>query len=259
MPFNYMGNKFKLLPQLDVLMDYTKDVFCDLFGGGSVSYNLGVKYGGILFNDFLMGDFHYSVKNDPFTISTHTKEICSYIKDKDTYNTIRAEYNKSPTPALLWALILTCNSNMMRFNKQGKFNQTYGNRSWNSSTDLKWESLLKRYKELPPIRFFKKPVEQLKKIFSYNSMIYLDPPYYNTEAGYNTFWDIEKENILLDYCLNSSSSIAVSGVLFSSKENSPLLVGLQQAGWCVHNLNISYEHVRKNKDGNYQEVLLTNY
>lgn len=44
-PFNYTGNKFKLLDQILPHMDYSKKYFIDLFaGGGSVYTNVVDKY-----------------------------------------------------------------------------------------------------------------------------------------------------------------------------------------------------------------------
>ena len=42
-----------------------------------------------------------------------------------------------PTAAKYFALSLCCNNNMARFNASFKFNQTFGRRTWNSSTTEK--------------------------------------------------------------------------------------------------------------------------
>jgi site-specific DNA-adenine methylase len=102
--------------------------------------------------------------------------------------------------------MLSSNNNMMRFNQKFKYNQTYGNRGWNSNTDKKVESFtnhVRLYKD--KVKFTSKSFNEIN-ISSDKIMFYCDPPYgyvKNTdgtmgkkqisEAGYNAFWKADDD------------------------------------------------------------------
>ena len=112
-PLNYVGGKYKLLPQIIPLFPSNINVFVDLFGGGlNVGVNAEAKH--IVYNDLCLSvvqilDYFYS----------HTKEqmlnqIDEYItkyklsKTNDIgYKQLREDYNKSEdkNPIMLYTLI----------------------------------------------------------------------------------------------------------------------------------------------------------
>jgi len=123
-PFNYTGSKFKLLEQILPEMDYTKNYFVDLFcGGGSVYTNIVDKYDKVLVNDIiseLIGIHTNLLESD--NIIEQTKLLCPSKGDKESYLKLREDFNKDKTPERLWALMLCCTNNLMRFNTKGEFN-----------------------------------------------------------------------------------------------------------------------------------------
>jgi len=44
-------------------------------------------------------------------------ELATCERDKEKFIELRTSYNKDKTPEKLWALMLSCTSNLMRFNK----------------------------------------------------------------------------------------------------------------------------------------------
>ena len=123
-PFSYTGNKHKLLPQLIPEMDYTKDYFIDLFcGGGSIYTNVVDKYSKILINDIIQDliGIHKELINNPNKIIDEVKLLASCKTDEEKYYELRDSYNKEKSPEKLWALMLSCNSNLMRFNNKMYF------------------------------------------------------------------------------------------------------------------------------------------
>ena len=138
-PFNYTGSKYKLLNQILPHFNYNKsnvvDVFC---GGGSVYTNILDKYEKIIINDIISDliGIHCGLMVDDNIIEL-TKGLCPGKENPEGYSILRTDYNEMPTPEKLWALMLSCTNNMMRFNQKFKFNQTYGNRGWNQNTDKK--------------------------------------------------------------------------------------------------------------------------
>src|SRR5574344_859939 len=130
---NYTGSKYKLLDQILPNFDYSKPYFIDMFtGGGSIYLNILDKYECILINDIisdLIGIHRGLIINNG--IIEETMNLCPNKGDSEEFNKLRTSYNLDPTPAKLWALILSSTNNMMRFNKKFKYNQTYGHRGWN--------------------------------------------------------------------------------------------------------------------------------
>jgi DNA adenine methylase Dam len=263
-PFNYTGSKFKLLPQIIPHFDYTKPYFVDLFmGGGSVYTNVVDKFEKILANDIigdLVGIHQQLLISDD--IITQTKSICPDKTDADAFLRLREDYNNNPSPEKLWSLMLSCTSNMMRFNQKFKFNQTFGKRSWNSSTENKVEIFknhIRQYKD--KIRFTSNSFYDVN-ISSNKVMVYADPPYSNTEAGYNAYWKKDDDDKLYNYLLDidrKGSSFMISGVLNHAGETCKLLDDLIKDGFKYKTLNYDYNKVSRVGKKQTDEIVIINY
>lgn len=277
-PFNYTGSKFKLLNQILPLMDYTKPYFVDLFcGGGSVYTNILDRYEKVFVNDIISDliGIHESLLNDDSIIHS-TKSLCPGKNNKSGYYSLRDNYNSSPSPDKLWALILSCVNNMIRFNQKFKFNQTYGERGWNGSTEKKVNSFINH------IRQYKNKLNYSSLKFnnfvippSGDYMFYIDPPYGRikddlggigkkqvSEAGYNCFWELEDDLNLYNYILNihnMGSSFMVSGVLSHNGLTCWMIDKLISDGFNFLELNHNYNQVSKKGEKTTIEVIITNY
>lgn len=278
-PFNYTGSKFKLLDQLLPNFDYNKPYFIDLFcGGGSVYTNIVDKYEKVIANDIIgdLVDIHNSLLESDDIINK-TKMLCIGLKeDQSKFLKLREDYNNSQSGDKLWALMLSCNSNLIRFNKKGKFNQTWGKRSWNDSTEKKVEIFknhIRQYKD--NIRFTSKSFKDVD-IKSDKVMVYIDPPYgyivnekgeigdkQISEAGYNNFYYKEDDINLYKYCkmINDlGSSFMISGVLEHGGQRSWLLDKLISDGFKCKDLDFNYDKINKSgSDKKTKEVIIMNY
>ena len=138
-PFNYTGSKYRLLPQLMPMFDYSRPTLVDLFtGGGSGWCNLAPYFERVIANDIIRNLIEaQQALLDGDAIISETKALCVAKDDKPGYHRLRDDYNVAPTAAKYFALSLCCNNNMARFNTSFKFNQTFGRRTWNSSTTEK--------------------------------------------------------------------------------------------------------------------------
>lgn len=261
---NYTGSKFKLLEQILPEMDYTKNYFVDLFTGSFVvGANVVEKYNKVLANDIiseLVGIHRELLESDD--IIEKTKLLCPSKDDgADEFSKLRESFNNEKSPEKLWALILSCNSNFMRFNKSFNFNQTYGKRSWNSNTDKKVKDFvnhIRPYKD--KIMFISKHFSEVK--ISKPSMVYIDPPYSNTEAGYSSYWEKNDDNKLYNYCRDldsSGSSFMVSGVLTHDGKGCLLLDNLINDGFRCKELIFDYNKVSKKGKKETTEVIIMNY
>lgn len=264
-PFNYTGSKFKLLDQLLPSFDYSKPYFIDLFcGGGSVYSNILDKYEKVIVNDIIsdLVNIHQSILESDDIID-RTKILCLGIKeDQDKFLKLREDYNNNPTSDKLWSLMLSCNSNLIRFNKKGKFNQTWGKRSWNDSTQKKldiFKNHIRRYKD--NIRFTSKSFKSVE-VKSDKVMVYIDPPYSNTNAGYNTIWTKDDDEELYKYIKNIDkigASFMLSGVLEHDGKPCKLLERLIIDGYRVIEFDFNYNKVSKKGKKNTKEIIIVNY
>jgi len=214
-PINYMGSKYKLLPNLIKLFPQ-KQYFYDVFtGGGSVYMNVAHIYPNVIANDLISDliKIHENLNNLDFIdaaaqLSVPTKH------SQEAFLRLRNNYNTNSSPAQLLALIWSCNSNMMRFNQSFQFNQTWGQRCYNENTRKKWE--LFRSKNITNVIFENKHFTEYSSIANDNVFLYLDPPYSNTEAGYNVFWSSKDENNLISMVkgfVANKIAFGLSGVL----------------------------------------------
>ena len=266
-PFNYSGSKLKLLDQILPLFDYSKDYFIDLFaGGGSVYTNVLDKYKKILIND-VIGDLieiHKKLGNNPQVFIKSVRNLAKTKENQQKYLDLKADYNRENTPEKLYSLMLTCTNNMLRFNLKGEFNQSWGKREWNDSTEKKVKEFVEHISKYKGrILYTSKNFYEIKP--TKPTMIYCDPPYTNTEAGYNSFWskDLEKKLYLyLKELDNQGHSFALSGLLGEHKNNkrSEIIDDLIADGYKYKILDFDYEGVaRKKNSKNSKEILIYNY
>lgn len=264
---NYSGSKFKLLNQLLPLFDYNKDYFVDLFvGGGSCYINVLDKYKKILIND-VIGDLieiHKNLLNNPQVFIETVKKLAKTKEDQKLYLELKDSYNKEKTPEKFYALMLTCTNNMLRINKLGNWNQSWGKREFNDNTQKKLDIFVEhiaKYKD--KIYFSSKNFYEIKP--TKPTFIYADPPYINSEAGYNSLWSKELEKRLYIYLKEldkQGHSFALSGLLGEHKNNkrSEIIDNLISDGYKYKILDFDYEGVaRKKNTKNSQEVLIYNY
>lgn len=262
-PFNYTGSKFKLLSQILPEMDLSKKTFVDVFcGGGSVYTNVVDKYQKVIANDIitdLVGIHKGLVESDD--IINSTKSLCPGKSNPEGYAELRNSYNENPTPDKLWALMLSCTNNMVRFNQKFKYNQTYGNRGFSDATQKKVDNFTKH------IREYKENLVYLSTQFDKieidsDMMIYCDPPYSNTSAGYNAYWKKDDDNRLYKYIKNIDkigASFMLSGVLEHDGKPCKLLERLMLDGYKVIEVNFDYNKVSRKGKKETNEIIIINY
>jgi DNA adenine methylase len=266
-PFNYTGSKFLLLPQLLPHFDYTKNYFIDLFcGGGSIYTNILDKYERILINDKIpeLIQIHKSLIQNPNDFVEKTKSLCPKKDDPEAYDLLRKDFNSEKSPEKLWALMLSCTNNMLRFNQKFIFNQSFGKRTFNSNTQIKVDEFIQhtqKYKD--KIYFSSKDFFEI--IPQKPSMVYADPPYTNTDAGYNCYWNQALEDKLYQYLLDldkSGNSFMLSGVLgkHTKEKESKIINKLIEDGYKWKILDHNYKKVsRQKEEKESQEVIIFNY
>jgi site-specific DNA-adenine methylase len=277
-PFNFTGSKFNLLDQIIPQLDTSKETFVDLFaGGGSVYTNVVHLYKNIIVNDKikeLIGIQEKLLQGDE--IIEEVKKLVVSKDDAEGYGKLRDSYNENPTAEKLWALMLCCTNNMMRFNQKLKFNQTFGKRTYNDSTEKKVRGFVEHLRpEFSRINFISMDFNDVP--ITSNTMYYIDPPYgYEidkfggrgkkqiSEAGYNAYYSI-KNDIELYYYLKTinlyGSSWMMSGLLEHNGKKSWILNTLINDGYPWKELEYDYYKVSRNKevDKKSREIIVMNY
>lgn len=269
-PLNYVGGKFKLLPQILPFFPDKINSFIDLFGGG---FNVGinVKSNKIIYNDLCWQVVELLSTMKFMSLEEQLNMIKSYInkynlskENQDGFLELRKEYNKNPSPILFYTLICYSFNNQIRFNSKGEYNMPFGkNRSsFNLTLENKY---IKFVNELhnKNINFFSKDFRELKiKNLSQNDFIYVDPPYYNSIASYNEqngWTEKDEKNLLdlLDQLNNKNIKFALSN---NFKYDNQILKDWSKK-YNIHYLNYNYgncNYQKKNKNKDI-EVLITNY
>ena len=291
-PIFYMGNKYKLLPQLLPLFPKNINKFYDLFGGsGCVSGNVDAK--NIIYNELNENiyDLFCMFENlgstsiiqavegniERFGLNregTDVRQNIPNIKEtKEYYNEkyldFRDYYNKHQDNITdLYTLTFYSFSNLIRFNSKSEFNMPYGNRCFcekHKEQIIEWCDMLKHKNIVACCNDYKDILksDNLGK----NDFVYVDPPYSNTLAIYNEKrafggWTIESDYELFDILEDLDMKGVKWGMsnVFVNKGNvnEHLIKWCEENNWYVYHLNKTYSALGKG-NSNSDEVYICNY
>lgn len=280
-PFNYVGAKHKLLPQIIGIINSEKiDIFVDMFGGsGEVSLNVPFK--NVVYNDKNFRLVNILKNLDDNFIPEVDKLIEEYNLSKDCkeeYGKLREKYNSLEDisdrehAVILYTLLAHSFNNQIGFNKNGKFNIPQGkNRSsFNDSMRTNLETYIKTLKT-KDIQFHSCSFDDIDwdKVGP-GMLFYADPPYLITtgsyERDYLVRWSEENERKLydmLDKIDEKGAYFALSNVLTHKGKTNEILKEWTSDKYNVYHLEMTYKacnyqtHSRENKKSD--EVLVTNF
>lgn len=280
-PLNYIGGKYKLLPQLFPLFPVEVSTFVDLFCGGA---NVGINATAnrIILNDNLV----YLIDLYNAFIKTGSKETVYYVEkrieelglsltNQEAYLRLREDYNIHRNPLDLFVLVAFSFNHQIRFNNNHQFNCPFGKdrSSYNARMKANLVHFINALKEktieLSSKNFDDFDFSQLKS----GDFVYADPPYLITTGTYNdgkrgfTGWNDSTEEKLLHILKELSDrdiKFGLSNVLtHKGKTNNILLSWIEENGYVVNYLdkdysNCNYHTLDKSKSATV-EVLVTNY
>ncbi|WP_104748493.1 Dam family site-specific DNA-(adenine-N6)-methyltransferase [Helicobacter cetorum] len=222
-PFFYVGDKYKLMPQLNKLFPNNINQFIEPFvGGGSVFLNTKAKR-------YLANDIDIHIINLHKTLSrfntcelfdalsriiTHyglsfsLKGITApnalkkqYIKtyyakfNKTAYEKLRADFNSNQNNMLyLYLLLIYGFNHMIRFNSKGLFNLPVGNVDFNENVYNALKNYI-NFIQQNTIMFSNTDYIDFLKSITYlkDDYVYFDPPYLISNSEYNKLWDSDNE------------------------------------------------------------------
>jgi len=293
-PFFYVGDKYKLMPQLKKLMPQKIDQYIEPFVGGGSSFlnSTGTKY---VLNDVdsYVVALHneigkYSGKQDQlfaqlFELVDYYGLSCSYkgivvpdelkrkyVKtyysryNKEAYLNLRKDFNKDKDDLLkLYLLLIYGFNHMIRFNGKGEFNLPVGNVDFNKNVHTALINYL-HFIDDNKIEFFNMDYSSFLSKIKYNesSYVFLDPPYLISMSEYNKLWNEEKESELCD-CLDDLNNRGIKfGItnLISHKGKTNATFLNWSKKYYTYDVKSNYISYYDNSiKADSQEVFVTNY
>lgn len=292
-PFFYVGDKFKLMSQLEENFPKDIDRFIEPFcGGGSVFLNTQA-------NSYFLNDIDtYMIKLHKFLISysDNTEKFWEEIKkcileydlsatfigrdvpqelrkefkktyfakfNKAAYTKLRDDFNIDKDNMLqLYLLLIYGFNRMLRFNSQGNFNLPVGNVDFNKNVVNALDNYFEYVRD-KDISFYNMDFQDFveKMNPTKDDFVYLDPPYLITFSEYNKLWNEDSEMRLLDYLDELDSRgvrFAVSNVLWHRKRYNGTFNNWAQK-YNIVKIDSNYISYHDNTEKDSYEVLVKNY
>ncbi len=275
-PLNYIGGKYKLLPQ--IIPHFPSDIvtFVDLFSGGT-NVAINVLANRIICNDIntKIIDMFKAFQNISLEeiLRRIEQNISQYQLSKTNevgFRLFREYYNKTGNPIDLYTLACYSFNYQFRFNNNLEYNNPFGRNRSQFSVSMR-NNLISFVQKLQSINieFMANDFEQFDLCALTNGdMIYCDPPYFITTGTYNDGnrgfkdWKIGQEKALYDFLDKANEKgirFALSNVLAHKDKTNDVLSEWSKK-YKVITLDYDYSNSSYNtKKGESREVLIINY
>lgn len=278
---NYIGGKYKLLPQILPLFPKRIRTFIDLFCGGA-NVGMNVKSKKVVFNDNLsyLIDLYKAFQSVPKMeilqhIENRISDLALSMTNEEGYLALRNLYNNQRNPLDLFVLTAYSFNHQIRFNNSHLFNNPFGrdrssfnNRMRNNLIDF-LDKLAVSDASFSCGSFDGFDLSELTE----EDFLYCDPPYLITTGTYNdgkrgfSGWNEGEERKLLSLLKTVDENglrFALSNVLIhKGKTNDILIEWVNENKYNVFHLNKDYSNsnyhtIDRGKTAS-DEVLITNY
>ncbi len=277
-PFNYIGNKYRIINSIQEFFPKNIDTFVDVFCGGcDVSINTQA-------NNIYANDINYHVIDILEEFQKYDVEyILDYIDDtiekwqlsktnEEGYKSFRNYYNQTKNPLDLYVLMCFSFNYQFRFNGSHDYNNPFG-RNRSSFNEVMRNNLILFKQQIEDVHFSAHDFCDFDyDILKAGDFIYADPPYLLTCGSYNDGkrgfrgWtendDFELFRILTDLS-DRAVNFALSNVIeHKGYTNDNLLNWVYINGYNIHGINFNYDNCNyhtNNRKNITKEVLITNY
>lgn len=273
---NYIGNKYKLLPQIIPLFPTDINTFVDVFGGsGTVTFN--VKANRYIYNDIckpvtsiINGMKNTAIQEILNRIDSNISHYQLSKTNRNGFERLRDDYNNGKNDWItLYTLMCYSFNYQFRFNNNHQYNSSFG-KDRSSFSKRQRENLILTKERLDDIsiEFYSINFKDLSiDNLSCLDFVYLDPPYLNSVGNYNDGnrgfenWSQDTEDKLKEKIMvlhNNKVRFALSNNL---TVNPDLENFAHEHGFQIHHLYSDYSNSSYNKKVKKQddEVLITNY
>ena len=279
-PLNYIGGKYKLLPQILNVFPDNVNMFYDIFGGGAsislnvkseyVYYNDIVNYVSEMFNELKGKDSEECLNKIRETVNTYKLSKTN----EEGFKQLRKYYNKgNKNWYIFYTLICYSFNNQFRFNNNKEYNSSFGKYKscFSKITENKFKNFMNRLNNID-IVFDSKDFREIDySDADNNDLVYFDPPYLITCGNYNDGkrgfrgWKQQDDIDLMNLCdklHKQGTRFCMSNVLENKGKSNDIL-----KDWCekyntIH-LNNTYGncnyHAKDKSSNTTDEVLIINY
>ena len=275
-PLNYIGGKYKLLPQ--ILPHFPNDIatFIDLFSGGA-NVAINVRSDKIICNDInskiieMFRVFQQKPLDD--ILMQIQSRITTYSLSKtneDGFIKFRTFYNQTQDPIDLYTLTCYSFNYQFRFNNNHEYNNPFGRNRSQFSDNMK-ANLIAFVTKLKQsnLTFSVKDFEDFNlDLLGPQDMIYCDPPYLITTGTYNDGnrgfkdWSVFEERKLYDFLDKANEKnirFVLSNVTHHKGKANDFLIQWSKK-YNIIDLSFDYSNSSYNtKKGESREVLVINY
>lgn len=293
-PFFYVGDKYKLMPEIKNYLPENIKTYVEPFVGGGSSF-LNVSAEKFILNDIdtYVIKLHktllqYSIKPDVlieklFKIIDEYDLSCSYkgktVSDelkkqfvktyyakhnKNAYSKLKADFNDNQDDMLrLYLLIIYGFNHMIRFNNSGLFNLPVGNVDFNKNV---YNALID-YLGFVIDKDITFDNQDYKAFLSGLNLtpedfVYLDPPYLISMSEYNKLWNEDKEKELymfLDELNAKGIRFALTNLISHKGQTNTILMEWLKK-YNAYPISSNYISFNDNTiKADSKEVLITNY
>lgn len=275
-PLNYVGGKYKLLPQLLEYFPREINTFVDMFSGG---FNVGINVDSKKticndINSFII-DLYKELYKEPINnvlghIQNRIDEYGLSKENEEGFKKFRIYYNKTKNPIDLYTLSCYSFNYQFRFNNDKEYNNPFGRNRSQFSENMRNNLILFTEKlknmniEFSSEQFDKLNLEDLTD----KDFVYCDPPYLITTGSYNDGnrgfkdWKEEEELKLYDMLDNLNDKhikFALSNVIEHKGKENKLLKEWSKKYKVIY-LTSDYSNSSYNtKRDKSIEVLIVNY
>lgn len=292
-PFFYVGDKYRLMPQLRKLFPNKISTYIEPFvGGGSSFINTSAER--YIVNDinFYVVALHemmkaYAGRPDKlfqklYDLISRYGLSCSlknfYVPDelkkkyektyyarynKAAYLQLREDFNENRDILSLYLLLIYGFNHMIRFNRAGQFNLPVGNVDFNQNVYSAICSYL-NFLGNNEVTFSNMDFANFldRQAFDENAYVYFDPPYLISDSEYNKFWDESEERRLCFYLdeLNCKGvRFGISNLVMHKGATNEIFLEWSKKYFC-YDLSSNYISFNDNSiKKSSREVFVTNY
>ena len=277
-PMNYIGNKYRIMKQIQKWFPKKINVMVDIFCGGcDVTFN--TKADRHIANDlnFFVIDIYKEFQRLGVdkAIEQIDQTICDWKltkENKEAYENFREYYNRTKKPLDLYVLMCFSFNYQFRFNSAHEYNNPFG-KSRSSFNDVMRENLTRLHGMIEQVEYTSCDFREFDYSFMKSGdFLYADPPYLITCGSYNDGkrgfqgWGEKDEKELydiLDKLSERGIKFALSNVSHHKGEKNDILLDWRRMGkYHMHKINFHYNNCNyhtKNAANSTQEVLITNY
>lgn len=292
-PFFYVGDKFKLMPQLLKIFPKNISTYYEPFCGGGSSF-LNVNANKYILNDvdeymikmhkMLAENSHTpemfniiinNIENKYKLSASHKQDIIPNELKKQFPKTYFAKFNKvsyekmrndfnvnKSNMELLYVLLIYGFNRMLRFNGKGDFNLPVGNVDFNQNVVDAINNYF-HFAKNNDIKFSSLDFREFikRQDFKQNDFVYLDPPYLITDSEYNKIWTEKDEMDLLNMLdeLNSKGvRFAISNMVIAKGRTNQIFLDWAKK-YKIYDIDSNYISYHDNTNKTSKEVLVTNY